>query len=134
MMASMSIVRLRHWLRIPVLLLLGLLTTTIPHAQEAQSQSGQIANRIYGLEQVMRVQAALNSSNGAPNQHSSVVVNQGYVVEVYSTEGLKPQAGISVYDVSDPTHPRLVSHTDAEGLSEQHTIAFSQQAGRTYSA
>ena len=91
----MSIVRLRHWLRIPLLLLLGLLATTIPRAQEAQSQSGQIANRTYGLEQVMRVQAALNASNGAPNQHSSVVVNQGYVVEVYSTEGNNPQAGIN---------------------------------------
>jgi YVTN family beta-propeller protein len=126
-----SSISVRHWLRIPLLILLGYLTATLPHAQ---AQSPHVANRAYGLDQVMRVQGAMNSSNGAPNQHSSIVVNQGYVVEVYSTEGNRPQAGIAVYDLSDPSNPRLVSHTDAEGLSEQHAIGFSQQAGHTYTA
>lgn len=123
--------RLRHWLRLPLLFLLGIIATAIP---QAQAQTPQIANRIYDLDQVMRVQGALNAGNGAPNQHSSVVVHQGYVVEVYSTPGENPHAGIAAYELSDPAHPRLVSQTEADGLSEQHAIAFTQQEGRTYTA
>jgi YVTN family beta-propeller protein len=111
--------------------LLALLATAIPHAQ---AQSPHIGNRTYSLEQVMRVQSALDASNGAPNIHSGVVFNQGYVVQVYSREGSNPQAGIAVYDLSDPTRPRLFSHTEAPGLTEQHAIAFSRQEGRTYTA
>lgn len=129
-MVCYSARQLRHWLRVP-LLLLGLMVASIPHAQ---AQDSHIGNRAYGLDQVMRVQAALNSSNGAPNQHSSVVVYQGYVVEVYSTEGPSPHAGIAVYDLSDPLKPHLVSQTDAEGFTEQHAIAFTQLEGRTYTA
>ncbi len=130
-MAFKSTTFVRHWLRIALLLLLGLLTTTIPHAQ---AQAPQIANQTYALEQLMRVQSAMNTSNGAPNKHSGVVVNQGYVVQVYSSEGKRPHSGIAVYDLSDTANPRLISQTVAEGLTEQHAIAFTQADGHTYTA
>src|SRR3954452_20249000 len=112
-MANMSAVRIRHWLRLLLLLLIGYLAASIPNAQ---AQGPHIGNRSYSLDQLMQVQSELDSSNGAPNLHSSVVFNRGYVVEVYSSDGDHPQSGIAVYDLSDPTHPRLVSQTDAKGL------------------
>lgn len=127
----MSTVRVRDWLRLLLLLLLGYLAVSLPNAQ---AQGPHIGNRSYGPDQLMQIQSQLDSSNGAPNLHSSVIFNGGYVVEVYSSEGDQPQSGIAVYDLSDPSHPRLVSHTDARGLSEQHTIGFTQLAGRTYTA
>lgn len=124
-------IRFPSWLRISLLLLVSFLVAAIPHAQ---AQGPHIGNRSYTYDEVMRVMASLDASNGAPNQHSGVVVHQGYLVQVYSNEGTNPHAGISVYDVSDPAQPRLVSHTEANGLTEQHAIGFAQQEGRTYTA
>lgn len=112
-------------------MLLGLLVCVSP---AAQAQNAHIGNGTYTPSQTMRVLASLNAGNGAPNQHSSVVVSGGYVVQVYSSEGINPHAGISVYDLSDPARPRLVSHTEVDNFTEQHAIAFSQQDERTYSA
>src|SRR3954470_378295 len=131
MMAAMSTIRFHHWLRIPLLLVLGLLATS---TYRAQADSPHIGNRPYGPDQLMKIQSELDSSNGAPNLHSSVVFNQGYVVEVYSSDGNQPHSGIAAYDLSDPSHPRLVSHTDAAGLSEQHAIGFTEQDGHIYTA
>lgn len=134
-MSTMSELRvyamLFRWLRIPLLLLIGLLVTSIPHAH---GQSIHIANRAYQLDQVMRVQSGLNSSNGAPQEHSSVVVHQGYVVEVYSSGLSNPLAGIAVYDLSDPATPQLVARTEADNFTEQHAIAFTRSEDRTYTA
>src|SRR4051812_34786913 len=100
-MATMTTIRVHHWLRIPLLFLLGLLATSMPRVQ---ADSPHIGNRAYGPDQLMQIQSELDSSNGAPNLHSSVVFNQGYVVEVYSSDGDKPQSGIAAYDLSDPTN------------------------------
>ena len=53
----------------------------------------------------MKIQSELDSSNGAPNLHSSVVFNQGYVVEVYSSDGGQPKSGIAAYDLSASLRP-----------------------------
>lgn len=142
-MATMSFIQPPRGLRTPLLLLLGLLMWLIPatarHAYyKAQAQSApsgtHIGNRTYAPHQVMHVIATLNASNGAPNQHSGVVVHQGYVIQVYAHEGMRPHAGIAVYDLRDPTQPQLVSQTEAERFTEQHAIAFTQVGEGTYTA
>lgn len=102
----------------------------------AHAQSVQIANRPYGEDQVFKIIGRLNTENGAPREHSSVVNHQGYVVEVYSEENERPRAGIAVYDFSDPTNPTLVAHTDenTDKLAEQHAIGFTHWQGRDYAA
>lgn len=125
---------LRPWRRALIVLILGMFAASVPHVQAQSQQGTTIGNHAYRLDQVLRVQAAMNASNGAPNQHSSVVVNQGYVVEVYANEGSNPHSGIAVYDLRDPTRPQLVSHTDAPGFTEQHAIAFTTHEERTYTA
>lgn len=124
-------VPLAKWLRVSLILIAGLIVTTTPHVR---AQSVHIANRAYSAEQVMRVQGVMNNSNGAPQEHSSIVVNQGYVVEAYSSGNANPEAGIAVYDLSDPAAPQLVSQTKADRFSEQHAIAFTEFDGRTYTA
>jgi YVTN family beta-propeller protein len=104
--------------------------------QHAEGQTIQIANRAFSQDQVFKVIGGLNAANGAPQEHSSVVVHQGYVVEVYSQENERPQAGIAVFDFGDPSAPRLVVRTedDTDQLSEQHAIGISHQDGRDYAA
>lgn len=129
-------VPLAHWLRISLFLLAVLIVTSSLHvaAQSANIASPHIANRAYSPDQVMRVQGVMNHSNGAPQKHSSVVVHQGYVVQAYSSGNANPEAGIAVYDLSNPAAPQLVSQTKADRFSEQHAIAFTEFDGHTYTA
>ena len=121
-------------MRLVALLIVALWLAPAP--DRAQGQTNLIANRTYGEDQIFKVMGRLNAQNGAPQEHSSVVVHQGYVVEVYSQENDRPQAGIAVFDFSDPSTPRLISRTEegADKLSEQHAIGFAHQDGRDYAA
>ena len=123
----------------PCLRLAALLTVAVwlaTGSRPVASQGTLIANHNYGQDQVFQVIGRLNAQNGSPQENSSVVVHQGYVVEVYSQENDRPQAGISVYDLSDPSAPRLISRTeeDTESLSEQHAIGIAHQNGRDYAS
>lgn len=127
----------RLWLRRSLLLclLLGLASGTTGH-KDAHAQSVRIANHSYSQEQVYKIIGRLNAATGAPQQHSSAVNHQGYIVQVYAEENDRPRAGIAVFDLSDPTNPTLVARTEenADKLSEQHMISFTHWQGRDYVA
>ena len=123
----------------PILRLVALLIAAlwlVPGSRPVEGQSNLIANHAYSRDQVFKVMGRLNAENGSPQENSSVVVHQGYVVEVYSQENSRPQAGISVYNFNDPSSPRLVSQTveNTESIGEQHAIGFAHQNGRDYAA
>ncbi len=103
---------------------------------DAVAQGPGLPTRAFDPGQVMQVIGAINASNGAPQSHTSVVMHQGYMVEIYSEETIRPRAGIAVFDISDPASPLLVARTEEDTglLSEQHAIAFTSQGGRDYAA
>jgi len=97
-----------------------------------------LPNQAYPSEQVMTVIGNINSNNGAPGDHSSVTMHQGYLVQVFSDESVfNPHGGITFFDLSNPYEPKLVAghqNEDTQGLSEQHALAYHSHNGRDYVA
>lgn len=86
----------------------------------------------------MTVISTINASNGAPNNHSSVTMHQGYMVQVFSNESEETSyGGFAFFDISNPYDPKLVTshqNEDTIGLSEQHAMAYHSYNGRDYVA
>ena len=86
----------------------------------------------------MKVIGRIHGGNGAPQDHSSVTMHQGYMVQVFSDESASnPHGGITFFDISDPYEPALVAghqNDDTVGLSEQHAMAYHSHNGRDYVA
>ncbi|NJN84608.1 MAG: PKD domain-containing protein, partial [Caldilineaceae bacterium] len=92
----------------------------------AHSQNMELPRRSFRDDQVMKVISTIDREDGAPGYHSSVVVHQGYMVEVYSNGSTHPAGGFAFYDIYNPGEPRLIARKqDLIGLDEQHAIGFS---------
>lgn len=119
-----------------ILTLIGLAVVVLGRSHPADAQSNALPQIPFSPDQLFTIIGRLNGSNGAPQEHSSVVVHKGLVVEVYSQETDTPSAGIAVYDFSTPSAPRLVAHTEenTQRFSEQHAIGLATLNGRDYAA
>ncbi|HEX8681952.1 MAG TPA: Ig-like domain-containing protein [Ardenticatenaceae bacterium] len=96
------------------------------HSSSERSGPG-LGNLQYEADEVMHVISTLNETNGAPRQHGTAAMHNGYLAVIYSMGG-DPQGGFSFYDISNPRAPRLVARRDdaeTRPIREAHGYGFS---------
>ena len=88
-------------------------------------------NEFYTPGQLFKPLSIIHSTTGSGSArgHSNVAVLNGYLLVPYARDGGKVGGGLSVYDLTNPRSPALVTRVDEPILREAHGFAFSSSYG-----